>query len=316
MVNQPQPPLSALWICACPAAQRREALLHLAAAHDPALQPTLNSALKTMANAPESQWEGLWVGYESGKLIGAVWVQLLPMNMAQLWLPLSTLNAEHVHQLLRAAYQWVKTSNKRLCYIDTVSQAPGVETQLIEHGMQPLAHLEYLVGRSDRRLDVKVDILLLLQPFSALSNVEQLALLTAVGHDSLDSCALRDILTIEELLAGFYQQDPHAPMHWYAIHYQQALVGVLLLAPYSPPGRWELLLMGLTPEWRGKGLGRALLNKALSLTQQAGMAEIILAVDVVNLPAKRIYQEAGFARHAEQRLFAWKGGDAEGEASK
>lgn len=316
MVNQHLPSFSTLSVSSCAPALRHEALLHLAAAHDPALQPSLNSALETMANAPERQWEGLWVGHASGKLIGAVWVQPLPMNMAQLWLPLFTLNAVHVNQLLCAAYQWVKASNRRLCYVDTVSQAAEVETQLIKHGMQPLAQLEYLVGRSDQRLGLKTDIPLVLQPFSALSNVEQLALLTAVGHDSLDSCALRDILTVEELRSGFYQQDPQAPKHWYAIHYQESLVGVLLLAPHLALGRWELLLMGLTPEWRGKGFGRALLNKALNLAQQAGVTEIMLAVDGINLPAKRIYQEAGFARYAEQRLFAWKGGGKRCESSE
>ncbi|BBI65327.1 hypothetical protein HSBAA_66330 [Vreelandella sulfidaeris] len=74
------------------------------------------------------------------------------------------------------------------------------------------------------------------------------------------------------------------------------------------------MLMGLAPDWRGKGLGRSLLNKALELAQQSGALDVVLAVDDVNLPAKRLYQQAGFVRYAQQHLLAWKGGGARDEA--
>ncbi|HDZ46439.1 hypothetical protein LCGC14_0087450 [marine sediment metagenome] len=298
---------NSLFAAPCPPAQRREALLQLAAAHDPEFQAVLSIALKKMSNAPEAAWDGLWVSYKAGQIMGAVWVQRLPMNMAQLWLPLPGVEAGHVDLLLRAAHQWVTTHNIRLCHVEVSPQTNPTEALLIAHGMQPLAHLDYLTGRSDQRLALNKHTPLSLQPFSLLSNAEQLALLAAVGQDSLDSSALRELLSVEELLAGFYQQDPQAPRHWYAIHYQQALVGVLLLAPREALGRWELLLMGLAPEWRGQGLGRALLNNALQLAQHEGIEEVMLAVDKLNLPAKQLYRQAGFECYAEQRLLAWTG---------
>lgn len=296
---------TSLFAAPCPPAQRREALVQLSAAHDPECQAALSTALKTMSNAPEAAWNGLWVSYKAGQITGAVWVQRLPMNMAQLWLPLPSVEAEHVDALLRAAYQWVTTHNIRLCHVEVSPQSHQTEALLLAHGMQPLAHLEYLTGRCDLRLALNGSTPLSLQPFSLLSNVEQLALLAAVGQDSLDSSTLRDLLSVEELLVGFYQQDPQAPRHWYAIRYQQVLVGVLLLAPREALGRWELLLMGLAPKWRGRGLGRALLNQALQLAQHAGIEEVMLAVDKLNLPAKQLYKQAGFECYAQQRLFAW-----------
>lgn len=260
-----------------------------------------------MSNAPEADWDGLWVSYKAGQIMGAVWVQRLPMNMAQLWLPLPGVEAEHIDALLRAACQWVKKHNIRLCHVEVSPQAVQTEALLVGHGMQPLAHLEYLTGRCDQRLALNRGTPLALQPFSLLSSAEQLALLAAVGQDSLDSSALREQLSVEELLVGFYQQDPQAPRHWYAIYYQQALAGVLLLAPRETLGRWELLLMGFAPEWRGQGLGRALLNHALQLAQYAGIEEVMLAVDKLNVPARQLYRQAGFACYAEQRLFAWIG---------
>lgn len=309
MVKPHQHPSNALSVIPCPPDKRREALLYLAAAHDPSRQQALSSALKGMVNAPEEQWQGLWVSYQDARINGAVWVQRLPGDMAQLWLPqtqgLPKAQSAAVHVLLDAAHQWVKTHNIRLCHVELASQSVETAALLQEHAMQPMVNLAYLTGCSDRRLGLNSKVFLSLQPFSELSNGEQLGLLTAVGRDSLDSRALRDILSVQELRAGFYQQDPQAPQHWYVVSYQQAVVGVLLLAPRAVLGCWELLLMGLTPEWRGQGLGRALLNKALHLAQQGGVTTVVLAVDELNLPAKRLYQQAGFKTYAQQRLLAW-----------
>ncbi|MEH6640192.1 hypothetical protein [Vreelandella glaciei] len=78
--------------CSAPSL-RREALLQLAAAHDSKQQTALSGAVKAMYDQPDEQWGGLWISLDAGQLTGAIWVQPLPMNMAQLWLP----KAEGVH---------------------------------------------------------------------------------------------------------------------------------------------------------------------------------------------------------------------------
>ncbi|MDQ7733870.1 GNAT family N-acetyltransferase [Halomonas sp. SpR1] len=309
-------------------------MLKLAAAHDPAQQAALSAAIKAMYHQSDEHWDGLWVTFEAGEITAAIWVQLLPMNMAQLWLPIAgspntggpntvlpksglpKVVETPAQLLLDKARQWVKTQNIRLCHLELSSEASETEGLLVKHGMQRLVCLEYLIGSTHRRLAMNEAMPLSLQPFGDLSQTEQLSLLAAVGQDSLDSRPLREVLSIKELLAGFYHQDPQAPQHWYAVGYQNAVVGVLLLAPRPASGRWELMLMGLKPPWRGKGLGRSLLNKALELTQQAGAQEMALGVDDVNFPAKRLYLQAGFIRYTQQRLLAWKGGDERGEAPK
>lgn len=311
-----QYPSSTPDVMLCPPDKRREALLKLAAAHNPEQQAALSAALKSMSTTSDEEWQGLLVNYQEGQIQGAVWVQCLPGNMAQLWLPFTGVEGDQTDALLRAAHAWVKTHNIRLCHLELSSEAAETEEWLLKHGMQRLVCLEHLTGSSHRRLAMHEAMPLSLRLFGELTQAAQLSLLAAVGQDSLDSRPLRDVLSVKELLAGFYQQDPQAPQHWYAVGYQDALVGVLLMAPRPSLGRWELMLMGLTPEWRGKSLGRSLLNKALALAQQAGAQEMVLGVDDVNLPAKRLYQQAGFVRYAKQRLLAWKGGDEEGEAPK
>ncbi len=298
----------------CPASHRREAVLQLAAAHVPEQHAALSAAIKRMYHQPDALWEGLWVSVEAERVTNAIWVQPLPMGMAQLWLP--KFESAHVSALLRAAYGWVKSQPIRLCHVTLSPPAAATEAALLAHGMQRLANLEHLIGSSHCRLAMSEARRLTLQPLGEFSHTEQLALLAAVGQDSLDSRPLRDVLSVKELLAGFHQQDPQGPLHWYAVSYQGSVVGVLLLAPRPLVGRWELMLMGLAPEWRGMGLGRALLNCALELAQQAGVPEIMLMVDDVNLPAKQLYQQAGFVRASQQRLLGWKGGSERSEAAK
>jgi len=55
-------------------------------------------------------------------------------------------------------------------------------------------------------------------------------------------------------------------------------------------------MMGVDPEYRGRGLGRAILVAGIEYLRKRGMTEIELSVDSKNSSAKRLYQSAGFKR--------------------
>jgi len=59
-------------------------------------------------------------------------------------------------------------------------------------------------------------------------------------------------------------------------------------------GRGELVYLGVVPEMRGHGIGRALLRRAIRETAEMGLTQISLAVDAGNTPALRLYRDAGF----------------------
>jgi ribosomal protein S18 acetylase RimI-like enzyme len=52
--------------------------------------------------------------------------------------------------------------------------------------------------------------------------------------------------------------------------------------------------IGICPEFRGLGLGRALLLKALSGFRQAGLLRVYLEVSAANSAAVKLYQSVGF----------------------
>ena len=54
--------------------------------------------------------------------------------------------------------------------------------------------------------------------------------------------------------------------------------------------------VGVTPEWRGHGLGRALVAKALEGFRSAGLTRAYLEVTAENGSAVRLYRSVGFRR--------------------
>ena len=59
----------------------------------------------------------------------------------------------------------------------------------------------------------------------------------------------------------------------------------------------ELMTIAVEPKYRGKGLGRALLLKALAGFAAAGAARSFLEVTARNEPAVRVYRDVGFRCH-------------------
>ena len=52
--------------------------------------------------------------------------------------------------------------------------------------------------------------------------------------------------------------------------------------------------MGLAERFRGRGFGRQLLETVRRKGRAAKVAQVLLAVDVANWPARQIYKEVGF----------------------
>ena len=76
---------------------------------------------------------------------------------------------------------------------------------------------------------------------------------------------------------------------------------MLLLAEIPGRNVWEVIYLGLTPAARGCGLGRAVIERALSLARGC-VPWLELAVDVRNTPALRLYEAAGFVARSRRAV--------------
>jgi len=97
---------------------------------------------------------------------------------------------------------------------------------------------------------------------SKLNFVPEATWLATTGEDPLDPTTLNPIGTIQGLRTG--------PVHG------------------------AIQNIGVAPEWRGKGIGRELIRRALLGFQETGCKTVSLEVTVHNLAAIRLYQSVGF----------------------
>ena len=71
-------------------------------------------------------------------------------------------------------------------------------------------------------------------------------------------------------------------------------MGVMLLAKLAPRQSVELVYLGVSLAWRGRGLARRMMTVALDDAARCGAVSILLAVDENNAPALRLYRSLSF----------------------
>jgi ribosomal protein S18 acetylase RimI-like enzyme len=74
-------------------------------------------------------------------------------------------------------------------------------------------------------------------------------------------------------------------------------------------GKWFISMLGVYPEWRGQGVGSALLDVAERKCAETGGAGLALITEDVNEGARRLYERRGFRLRAKRPMgkFPWGG---------
>lgn len=124
------------------------------------------------------------------------------------------------------------------------------------------------------------------------------AAILASYQGTLDCPGLLGLRHIDDIIAGHMASGRFTPEHWLVLHHQREPAAVMLLNEVPHREAMELVYLGLSPAWRGRGLGRALLQRGLEQSRQQGAAHMVLAVDQDNAPAVRLYQSMRFAATA------------------
>lgn len=86
----------------------------------------------------------------------------------------------------------------------------------------------------------------------------------------------------------------------------ERLIGYALGAPVAPPGEAWVLSAATHPDYRGQGVGSALLTGLLATFRAVGIRTAWLTVHPLN-PALRLYQRHGFVRVSEHADYFARG---------
>jgi len=141
-------------------------------------------------------------------------------------------------------------------------------------------------------------------PIVSPDDPELARVVEATYRDSLDCPLVDGWREISDVLAGYRATGTYRPELWRLVRCQGETVGCLLLSDFPEHEQGELTYLGIDPQYRGLGLGLKVSRWTLCFARQTSWRRVLLAVDAQNHPARRIYEEAGFADVARRTLLA------------
>ena len=114
--------------------------------------------------------------------------------------------------------------------------------------------------------------------------------------DSQDCPALANVRKVKDIIAGHKASGIFRPEGWLIAMIDNSPAGCVLVNDCADLTASEVVYMGVHPDFRHRGIGRRLLNKACDITFTRGIRRIELAVDLRNSRAMALYQSHGFVQ--------------------
>lgn len=169
------------------------------------------------------------------------------------------------------------------------------ERTLLDAGFSGLASLIYMQGPIvPPRHSVMLESGLEVHAWSRETRPIFAESILASYESTLDCPGLLGLRHIDDILAGHIASGIFTPELWTAVTHQGKPVGVALINLSTQPNTAELVYLGLSPPWRGRGLGKKMLLRGMSMASLRQAGTLMLAVDDRNKSAMRLYESMRF----------------------
>lgn len=179
---------------------------------------------------------------------------------------------------------------------------PSVPAAYEGAGLERLAILVYMrrpVSPDDRHLPLGRE--LEWKPYGRLRHREFARTIEATYEATHDCPRLAGLRSVADAIATHRSTGTFSPRAWHVARLEGRAVGVELVNNLQ--GRGELVYLGVVADARRRGIGRALLVRAIRDTADMGLPQMGLAADAANTPALRLYEGMGFKE--VRRRAAW-----------
>ncbi len=164
----------------------------------------------------------------------------------------------------------------------------------LQAGFVDLARLAYLQRRLEDAADLPASLITYRTP-PKFSLDELAALLEQTYEDSLDCPGLQGLRRSSDIIVSHQNTGVYDPALWRIAFEGSEPIGCVLMNVVSPANRSvEVVYIGLRKAWRGRGLGRQMLQDAMALAHAKGQRSMYLAADASNVPAMGLYRSLGF----------------------
>jgi ribosomal protein S18 acetylase RimI-like enzyme len=239
---------------------------------------------------------GLFVLRDDG-VCGVVLCQPMPGAAALLWPPAARPDArrdEREDALVRHALAWLHDRGVKLVQALLVLEQADRGPVLARNGLFWATRLLFMahdLSPTDRPAPPAPP--LAYERYEGADRAAFLAALLRTHEGTRDCPELNDLRTPDDVLAAHL--DTHdGERHWWLVRRDGAPAAVLLLTEPFDDLDWELSYLGVVPEERRRGVGRAVVARAVEEARAGGAARLSLAVDARNRPAFDLYLSLGF----------------------
>jgi ribosomal protein S18 acetylase RimI-like enzyme len=270
------------------------------AASRPFLVAETHDELQKSRSRSPSDPPRLFVGRRQGRIVAALLAQRLTPRTAAVWPPEVAVRwrrADLAAAVIRAAVAAFDAAGVRLvqALVDAVAE-PRAAADLERGGLPRVTDLAYLArdtspAVSIPRIAARMDWI----TYTASSHDLFADALESSYADSLDMPELDGVRSLDDLLILHRAAGRFRPDRWLVGTVRGEPEARAFLVLSEPPDRpaWEVSYLGLSPQARGRGLGRAAIAHAIDLAR-GHASRLELAVDVRNQPARRLYRATGF----------------------
>jgi ribosomal protein S18 acetylase RimI-like enzyme len=243
--------------------------------------------------------------YRGQQLVGAVFFQSRAGSVGIAGLPgvLDREPPETAEALLQAAVRRLADGGARLRCLFVEDQTQRETALLGRIGFEHLAQFLSLAAPESKFPSEPPQCALTFEPYTPQSHQRLVKVMEATCQETLDCPALVALRPAEDTLADYRQLGKFDPARWLIAHRAGKDVGCLLLADHPRNQDMELAYLGVTSASRGNHWGFQIVRHAQWLARQAGRRRLLLIVDEANLPARRMYAEAGFEPWRKQGLW-------------
>ena len=277
-------------------AKRGDALcLLLAAAGTPA--QSADRKVRRLASHVERhslQLASVLGAFASGRLISAAMLIESPGRLGAAYIPSGRLDAVGRQATIALLHSLQSQAWQRSLWLVQALLGPHQThsaTILADAGFELLAELCYLERSAhdpcpSRRGPEGLEFV----PYAPRVEPLFLEVLGLSYRESLDCPRLAGLRPTADVLTTHRATGIFDPTNWWVAQLDGTPVGILLLAGVYGRSAFEVVYMGVVPEARGRGVGDALLAKAVDVCRRKGSAALTLAVDGANKPARSLYR--------------------------
>jgi mycothiol synthase len=284
----------------CPESDRSLALSVLYRRMPEILRPRLVADALDEAKHGGIDLSGLWIASKKSKIVGTLLTHALAGRAVAVWppeiVPIWRRRTVAV-TLLRSALHDVQQKGFLVAQALVDRTSPrSAKGDLSRGGLPCVTQLIYMARPTALPLDLPPSVPCFhWRGFGPETEAEFREVLDRTYEGSLDMPELEGVRSLDDVIAAHRAGGRFDPSRWMigTLPDEPESAAVLLLTDQPDRGLWEIAYLGLTPNARGRGLGRVALSHALEMARPHS-PRLVLAVDARNKPAYRLYRKAGF----------------------